>query len=107
MDLDTFVHCTFVQISGHELKIMPHRNGSLFMDVTSPEEATRLCALSAVHITEVSCTDLLQYSEVKLLQVTNVVVVAVQRFQKIDGVLMLMPSFLLTLNRLVLPEEVH
>ena len=68
------------------------------MEVASPEEAARLCALSAMPGIEMSCTphatlnqcrgvtffrDILRYSEEKLLrEMKGKVVVAVHRFQK-------------------------
>jgi len=57
MDLHIFhVHRSIVQACGREPKVTTQRDGSLLVEVASPEEAERLIALSAVPGAEVSCT---------------------------------------------------
>ena len=125
MDLDIFeVHRAIKEACGREPKVTPQRDGSLLVEVSSQEEASRLGALSGVPGAEVSCKphatlnqskgvvfcrDLLRYSEERLLQEMTVEgVVAVHRFQKkVDNIMTPTPSLLLTFNSLVLPPSIH
>jgi len=124
MDLDIFyVHCSLGHACGREGKVMPQRDNSLLVGAASPEEAVRLHALSAVSGAEASCTshatlipcravvfsrDIIRYSDEKLMrQIENEGDVVIHRFQKVDGVVTLTSFLPLTLNKLVLPEEVH
>ena len=57
MDGDIFdVHRSLAQACGREPKVTLQMDGSLLVEVASPEESARLRALSVVPGGEVSCT---------------------------------------------------
>ena len=57
MDLDIFdVHRTLIKACGREPKVSSQRDGSLLVEVSSPEESARLRAISSVPGTQVACT---------------------------------------------------
>lgn len=121
-DLDIFeVHRSLVKACGREPKIMPQGDGSLLVEVSSPEESSKLRALTSVPGATVSCSphatmnqsrgvvfsrDLLRYSEERLVnELKNYDVTSVRRVQrKVDGVLTPTPTLFITFNRLVLPK---
>ena len=122
-DLDVFdVHRTIVNVCGRRPKMEAQRDGTLLVEVNSPEESDRLCALSSVPGAQVSCTlhatlnhsrgtvysqELMKYDEVKLLEeLRESKVVDVRRFmRKVDGVLVPTPTLLLTFDGLQLPDS--
>lgn len=123
MGLDIFdVHCSVIQACGCEPKVTPQRDDSLLVEVASPDEATRLRARSAVPGAEVFCTphttfnqckgavycrDILHFSEERLMrEMKKEGVVAVHRFQKVDGILKPTPFLHLTISALSLPQVV-
>nr|BDT63039.1 MAG: hypothetical protein [Trachysalambria curvirostris nimavirus] len=124
MDLDIFdVHRRLVKVIGREPNITPQRDGSLLVEVSSPEESDRLRAICSIPGAQVQCSphktlnqckgivysrDLMRYDEEKLLQeLENCNVVTVKRFKKkVSGELVPTPTLLLTFNTLSLPETV-
>ena len=57
MDLDIFdVHRALIKVCGREPKVSSQRDGSLLVEVSSPEESARIRAISSVPETQVACT---------------------------------------------------
>ena len=103
MDLDIFdVHRAVIKVCGREPKVS-QMDGSLLVEVSSPEESARLKAISSVPGTQVACThhatlnqckgvifsrDVIRYSYEKILHEVSDQCVVVDRLQKkVDGVL--------------------
>lgn len=123
-DLDIFeVHRELVKTCGREPKMLPQGDGSLLVEVSSPEESERLRALTSVPGAAVSCAphatmnqsrgvvfsrDLLRYSEERLVkELEEYDVVAVRRVhKKEEGALTPTPTLFITFNRLELPRTV-
>ena len=124
MEPDIFdVHRALIEVCGREPKVSSQINGSLLVEVSSPEESVRLRAISSVPGTQVACAphatltqckgvifsrDGMRYLNEKLLhKLSDQDIVGVDRLQKkVDGVLVPILTFFLTFDRLKLPEVV-
>ena len=120
-DSDIFKICREVTaLCGREPKMSFENDGSLLIEVTSPEESEKVQSLELINGIKASCTPhksmnscrgvirspyLMKYSEERLQEEfeSQKVVNVKQMMKKIDGVLTPIPTYVLTFNMTKLP----
>ena len=123
-ELDIFdVHKEIVKCCGREPKIALQNDGSLLIETSSPEESKKLLTLKSVSGLKAKCSphpsfnqvqgvihsqDLLKYSEERIQKkLENQKVVNVHRMhKKVDGILVPLPTLILTFDMVKLPSTV-